>query len=70
MFIDMLNHPNFEKYDLSSMYGALMGGAPCPMETLEQFKDKLHMEEVMVRSLKISSFLYFTLLLHHPKYIL
>ncbi|KAJ8028071.1 Acyl-CoA synthetase family member 2, mitochondrial [Holothuria leucospilota] len=48
MFIDMLNHPNFDKYDLSSMYGALMGGAPCPMETLEQFKDKLHMEEIMV----------------------
>ncbi|KAJ8028072.1 Acyl-CoA synthetase family member 2, mitochondrial [Holothuria leucospilota] len=48
MFIDMLNHPNFDKYDLSSIHSAVMGGAPCPMETLQQFKDKLHIKEIMV----------------------
>ncbi|KAJ8028221.1 Acyl-CoA synthetase family member 2, mitochondrial [Holothuria leucospilota] len=48
MFIDLLNLPHFDKYDLSSMYGAFMGGAPCPMDTLQHFKDKLHMEEVMI----------------------
>ena len=32
MFIDQLNHPNFQQYDLSSLDTGMIAGAPCPME--------------------------------------
>ena len=48
MFIDMLNHPNFSSFDLSSLYTGIMAGSPCPVETMRQVLDKMHMDEVTV----------------------
>src|SRR5947199_8671374 len=32
MFIALLDHPDFAKYDLSTLRTGVMGGAPCPVE--------------------------------------
>lgn len=38
MYIGLLNHPNLDKYDLSSINGCLSGSAPLPVEVQEQFE--------------------------------
>lgn len=38
MYIGMLNHDNFSKYDLSSLRGCFVGAAPLPLEVKEQFE--------------------------------
>ncbi|KAK3099774.1 hypothetical protein FSP39_009474 [Pinctada imbricata] len=48
MFIDMLNHPNLESFDLSSLRSGLMGGAPCPMETMRQVMEKMNITHAMI----------------------
>ncbi|XP_053400671.1 medium-chain acyl-CoA ligase ACSF2, mitochondrial-like [Mercenaria mercenaria] len=48
MFIDMLNHPEFHKFDLSTLYTGIMAGSPCPIETMKQVIAKMHMDEVTV----------------------
>lgn len=48
MFIDMLNHPDFHKFDLSSLYTGIMAGSPCPVETMKQVIAKMHMDQVTV----------------------
>ncbi|HBN84801.1 MAG TPA: long-chain acyl-CoA synthetase [Clostridiales bacterium] len=36
LFILEMNHPNFKKYDLSSLRVAIMAGAPCPVEIIQR----------------------------------
>ena len=36
MFIAELAEPEFERYDLSSLRTGAMGGAPCPVEVMQQ----------------------------------
>jgi len=36
IFIDLLNHPNFAKTDLSSVIGGVMAGAPCPPDLVQK----------------------------------
>ena len=48
MFIAELNHPMFEMFDLSSLRTGIMAGAPCPVETMKQVMDKMHMKDVIV----------------------
>ncbi|KAL4233939.1 hypothetical protein ACF0H5_005595 [Mactra antiquata] len=48
MFIDLLNHPQFTSYNLSSLYTGIMAGSPCPVETMRQVIAKMHMDEVTV----------------------
>ncbi|MCD4722424.1 MAG: long-chain fatty acid--CoA ligase [Desulfobacula sp.] len=40
IFIAFTNHPNLEKYDISSIMGCLSGGAPLPPEVCKQFEEK------------------------------
>ena len=49
MFIDMLNLPNFSTFDLSTLYTGIMGGSPCPIETMRQVIETMNMEEITVR---------------------
>lgn len=44
MYIMELNHPDLEKYDLSSLRIGMSGGAPCSPETFKAIKEKLKME--------------------------
>ncbi|HWJ77818.1 MAG TPA: long-chain-fatty-acid--CoA ligase [Niallia sp.] len=40
IYIGLLNHPDIEKYDLSSISGAISGSAPLPVELIEKFQQK------------------------------
>jgi long-chain acyl-CoA synthetase len=40
MYIQLLNHPNADKYDLSSLQVCICGSAPMPLEVARQWKAK------------------------------
>jgi len=48
MFIALLDHPDFERYDLSTLRTGIMAGAPCPVEVMKQVMDRMHMREVTI----------------------
>src|SRR4029077_10560101 len=48
MFIAALEHPDFERFDLSSLRTGLMGGAPCPAEVMKKVRSLMHMDEVAI----------------------
>jgi len=48
MFIAELEHPNFSSYDTSSLRTGIMAGAPCPIETMRQVIQRMHMREVTI----------------------
>ncbi|XP_030836293.1 medium-chain acyl-CoA ligase ACSF2, mitochondrial-like [Strongylocentrotus purpuratus] len=48
MFIDMLNHPNFNQYDMSSLTTGIMAGSPCPIETMKQTRSLMNMKDVCI----------------------
>jgi fatty-acyl-CoA synthase len=48
MFIAELNHPMFNMFDLSSLRTGIMAGSPCPIETMRQVIDKMHMTDVTI----------------------
>ena len=48
MFIAQLEHPNFANYDTSSLRTGIMAGAPCPIETMRQVIERMHMGEVTI----------------------
>ena len=43
MFIAELNHPDFDKFDLSSLRTGIMAGSPCPPETMREVMDRMNM---------------------------
>lgn len=47
-FIDIVNHPKFSQYDLSSVRVGWIGGAPVPEETVKQILSKIDMALVKV----------------------
>jgi fatty-acyl-CoA synthase len=48
MFIAELALPNFADFDLSSLRTGIMAGAPCPIETMKQVNELMHMTEVEI----------------------
>ncbi len=48
MFIAQLEHPDFDKYDLSTLRTGIMAGATCPIEVMKQVIEKMHMSEVQI----------------------
>ena len=48
MFIAMLQHPEFDRFDLSSLRLALMGGAPCAPEVVHQLRERMRCEAGVV----------------------
>jgi fatty-acyl-CoA synthase len=48
MFIAELNHPMFKMFDLRSLRTGIMAGSPCPIETMRQVIDLMHMKEVTI----------------------
>jgi fatty-acyl-CoA synthase len=48
MFIAELEHPNFNKYDFSTLRTGIMAGSPCPIDTMKQVQSKMNMTEVTV----------------------
>ena len=43
MFISMLEHRDFKKYDMSSLRCGIMAGSPCPEKVMQQVVDEMHM---------------------------
>ena len=48
MFIGALDHPDFAKYDISSLRTGIMAGSPCPIEVMKRVIDQMHMREVTI----------------------
>ena len=48
MFIAMLNHPEFGRFDLSSLRTGIMAGSPCPITVMREVIDRMHMGEVTI----------------------
>ena len=48
MFIAELQHPNFDKYDLSSLRTGIMAGAPCPIEIMVSVMSKMFLKEITI----------------------
>jgi fatty-acyl-CoA synthase len=48
MFIAELEHPEFGRFDLSSLRTGIMAGSPCPVEVMKQVASLMHMEQVTI----------------------
>lgn len=48
MFISMLNHKLFNKFDFSSLRTGIMAGSPCPIKAMEEVVDKMNMKEITI----------------------
>lgn len=48
MFIAMLGHEDFPKTDFSYMRTGIMAGSPCPIKTMEEVIEKMHMTEICI----------------------
>ena len=48
MFIGMLEHPDFKKYDFSHLRTGIMAGSPCPIKVMRQVIDEMHMTEITI----------------------
>ncbi len=48
MFITILNQPDLDSYDVSSLRTGIMAGSPCPIATMRSVMDRLNMTEVTI----------------------
>jgi fatty-acyl-CoA synthase len=48
MFIAELGHPDFKRFDLSSLRTGIMAGSPCPIEVMKRCVTEMHMSEVTI----------------------
>jgi fatty-acyl-CoA synthase len=48
MFIAELDHPEFARFDLSSLRTGIMAGAPCPVEVMKRVVTEMHMGGVTI----------------------
>lgn len=48
MFIAELNHPEFDKFNLSSLRTGIMAGSPCPIEVMKAVVEKMGAKEITI----------------------
>jgi len=48
MFIGVLDHKLFDRFDLSSLRTGIMAGSPCPVKTMRECVDRMNMREVTI----------------------
>lgn len=48
MFIAMLEHHDFDKYNFSTLRTGIMAGSPCPIKVMQQVIDKMNMNEITI----------------------
>ena len=48
MFIAQLNHPEFSRFNLSSLRRGIMAGAPCPIEVMKKVAVTMHVSEITI----------------------
>lgn len=48
MFIAQLEHPEFKSFDLSSLKGGFMAGAPCPVQLMRRVISEMHLSGLVI----------------------
>ena len=48
MFIAELEHPEFGRFDLTSLRTGVMAGAPCPIEVMRRVVERMHCAEITI----------------------
>ncbi len=48
MFIGELEHPDFNKFDLSTLRTGIMAGSPCPIEVMKKVNTLMHANEITI----------------------
>ncbi|GMS78356.1 hypothetical protein PENTCL1PPCAC_531, partial [Pristionchus entomophagus] len=48
MFIDMLNHPDFLKYNMATIRSGFIAGAPCPITLCQRLVKEMNMHDLQV----------------------
>eukprot|EP00080_Pristionchus_pacificus_P011598 PDM71618.1 acs-1 [Pristionchus pacificus] len=48
MFIDMLNHPDFHKYNMTTIRSGFIAGAPCPITLCQRLVKEMNMHDLQV----------------------
>ena len=48
MFIAEMDHPDFAKFDLSSLRTGIMAGSPCPIEVMRRAVERMHLKEITI----------------------
>lgn len=48
MFIAILEHPLFKKFDFSTLRTGIMAGSPCPVKSMREVVDKMNMREITI----------------------
>ena len=48
MFIAEMDHPDFAKFDLSSLRTGIMAGSPCPIEVMKRAVTSMHLSEIVI----------------------
>lgn len=48
MFISVLNLPDFDSYNLSTLRTGIMAGSPCPIEVMKKVIEKMGMTEITI----------------------
>ncbi len=48
MFIAVLDHPLFDRFDYSTLRTGIMAGSPCPVKTMNECVEKLHTTELTI----------------------
>ena len=48
MFIAQLDHPEFRRFDLSSLRTGIMAGSPCPIEVMKRAVAEMHLSEITI----------------------
>jgi len=48
MFIAELEHPSFDRFDLTSLRTGIMAGSPCPIEVMKRVIRDMHISEITI----------------------
>ena len=48
MYVAEMEHPEFDRFDLSSLRKGVMSGAPCPIELMKHVGRRMHMERMTI----------------------
>jgi fatty-acyl-CoA synthase len=48
MFIAELDHPDFGRFDFSTLRTGIMAGSPCPVEVMKKVRSRMNMTEVTI----------------------
>ncbi|EPR13257.1 AMP-binding protein [Ruminiclostridium papyrosolvens] len=48
MYIAMLEHADFNKFDFSSLRTGIMSGSPCPIKVMEAVVEKMNMKDITI----------------------